>query len=286
MAFRSLASGYTPVMPPSEPPAPNPPLLKITGATVIKNGTRVLDDLSLDIAPGQHTAIFGPNGSGKSSLIKLLTRQYYALAKPSGEPSITIFGQARWDVFALRRQMGIVSADVHQAFVSDSTLTGWEAVVSGFFAGHGLAPHHEVTPGMEDRAEAALRLTHAEHLAGKPMAQMSTGEARRILIARALAPDPKALLLDEPTTGLDLSARRRFLETLGGIAGAGKTIILVTHHAEEVLPEIRRVILLQRGRVFRDGPTEDVLTSANLSAVFGEAVEVRSQNGVYTAGVR
>lgn len=271
-------------MPHSEPLASEPPLLKITNATVLKNGTRVLDNLSLEIAPGQHTAIFGPNGSGKSSLIKLITRQHYALAKPNGEPSVTIFGQARWDVFALRRQMGIVSADVHQEFVSDAELTGREVVVSGFFAGHGLAAHHEVTLEMEHRAEAALRLAQAVPLAEKPMAQMSTGEARRILIARALAPDPKALLLDEPTTGLDLSARRRFLETLRGIAGAGKTIILVTHHAEEVLPEIGRVVLLQAGKVFRDGPTEDVLTSANLSALFGEAVEVRYKNGVYTAG--
>ena len=261
------------------------PLLKITGATVVKNGTRVLDNLSLEIAPGQHTAIFGPNGSGKSSLIKLLTRQHYALAKPGGEPVVTIFGQARWDVFALRRQLGIVSADVQQEFVSDADLTGREVVVSGFFAGHGLAPHHEVTSEMEDRSDAVLRLAHAEHLADKPMARMSTGEARRILIARALAPDPKALLLDEPTTGLDVSARRRFLETLRGIAGAGKTIILVTHHAEEVLPEIRRVVLLQGGKVFRDGPTEEVLTSANLSALFGEAVEVRQRGGVYSAGV-
>ena len=117
------------------------------------------------------------------------------------------------------------------------------------------------------------------------MARMSTGEARRILIARALAPDPQALLLDEPTTGLDLTARRRFLETLRGIAGAGKTIILVTHHAEEVLPEIRRVILLRQGRVFRDGPTEEGLTSAHLSALFGEPVEVRRRGGVYSAGV-
>ncbi len=269
----------------AEPPHSEPPLLNITGATVVKNGTRVLDNLSLEIASGQHTAIFGPNGSGKSSLIKLITRQHYPLAKPGGEPSVSIFGQARWDVFALRKQMGIVSADVHQAFVADSELTGREVVVSGFFAGHGLAPHHEVTPEMEERSLTALRLADAGHLAEKPMMQMSTGEARRILIARALAPDPKALLLDEPTTGLDLSARRRFLETLGGIAEAGKTIILVTHHAEEVLPEIRRVVLLQQGKVFRDGPTEDVLTSANLSALFGEPVEVQHRGGVYSAGV-
>ena len=136
---------------------------------------------------------------------------------------------------------------------------------------------------MEDRAQRAMSLAQAERLAHKPMAQMSTGEARRVLIARALAPDPPALLLDEPTTGLDLAARRRFLETLRGIAGADKTIILVTHHAEEILPGIGRTVLLRQGKVFRDGPTEDVLTSANLSALFGEPIEVRRQNGIYLA---
>lgn len=241
-----------------------------------------MDDLSLEIALGQHTAIFGPNGSGKSSLIKLITREHYPLAKPNGEPSVSIFGRARWDVFSLRKQLGIVSADAQQEFVSDPDLTGRDVVLSGFFAGHGLAAHHEVTSEMALRADAALELAHAVHFAQKPMAQMSTGEARRVLIARALAPIPKALLLDEPTTGLDLSARRRFLETLRGIA-AGTTLILVTHHAEEVLPEIERVILLRGGKVFRDGPTAEVLTSATLSALFGERVEVRRIGGVYSA---
>ena len=260
------------------------PLLKIDGATIVKNGTRLLDDLHLEIATGQHTAILGPNGSGKSSLIKLITRRHYPLAKPNGKPSVTMFGQARWDVFALRSQLGIVSADEHQGFVSGDTLTGREVVLSGFFAARGVAAHHQVTAEMKDRAEDALRLAQAEPLAGKPMTQMSTGEARRVLIARALAPNPQALLLDEPTTGLDLSARRRFLQTLRGIASAGKTIILVTHHAEEIFPEIGRTVLLSMGKVFRDGATEDVLTSANLSALFGEPVEVRRQNGVYAAG--
>ena len=264
---------------------PTEPLLKITGATVVKNGTRLLDDLRLEIADGQHTAIFGPNGSGKASLMKLITRQHYPLARPSEEPVITIFGKANWDVFALRTQLGIVSADAQQGFVSGETLTGQEVVLSGFFASRGIAGHHEVTADMEDRAERALKLAQAAHLAGKLMEQMSTGEARRVLIARALAPDPKALLLDEPATGLDLSARRRFLETIRGIAQAGKTIILVTHHAEEIIPEIQRTVLLKQGKVFRDGPTEDVLTSENLSALFGEPVQVRRQNGVYSAEI-
>ena len=261
-----------------------PPLLQIDRATLVKGGARILDDLSLIIALGEHTAIVGPNGSGKSSLIKLITRQHYPLAGADGRPRISLFGRERWDVFELRTLLGIVSADLHQTFVNDGALTGREVIQSGFFASQGLAKHHQVTPAMRERAQEALDLMEAAPLAGKPMAQMSTGEARRILIARALVHDPRALLLDEPTTGLDLIARRRFLETLRGIARRGTTIILVTHHIEEILPEIGRVVLMRGGAVFRDGPKEDVLTPPNLSALFGAPVQIREEAGYYAAG--
>jgi len=261
----------------------NAPLLKMNGATLVKGGRRILDGLSLEIAPGQHTAIIGPNGSGKSSLVKLITRQHYPLARADGEPVMTIFGRARWDVFALRSLLGIVSADLHAAFVGDAGLRGLDAVVSGFFAAQGLALHHAVTPDMTRRASAALALADAATLAQRPLATMSTGEARRVLIARALAHDPRALLLDEPTTGLDLAARQRFLETLGGIARRGKTLLLVTHHVEEVLPEIGRVLLMQDGKIFRDGDKADVLTSETLSVLFDAPIEVRESGGYYAA---
>ncbi len=263
-----------------------PPLLRIDHATLVKGGTRILDDLSLTVAEGQHTAIVGPNGSGKSSLIKLITRQHYPLAGEDGRPKIALFGRDRWDVFALRTLLGIVSADLHQTFVNDGALSGLEVILSGFFASQGLARHHAVTPIMRERARKALDLMEAAQLADKPMAQMSTGEARRILIARALVHDPRALLLDEPTTGLDLIARRRFLETLRRIAQQGKTIILVTHHVEEILPEIGRVVLMRGGAVFRDGPKESVLTAQNLTALFDAPVSVHTEAGYYAAGYK
>jgi iron complex transport system ATP-binding protein len=261
------------------------PLLRIDAATVVKGGHRLLDDLHLEIAEGQHTAILGPNGSGKSSLIKLITRQHYPLARPDGASAVTIFGQARWDVFTLRGLLGIVSADLHQSFVA-GRVRGLEAVLSGFFASQGLAHHHTITSSMRERAHETLTQADAAHLAAKPMEEMSTGEARRILIARALVRNPRALLLDEPTAGLDLIARRRFLETLRQIARQGKTIILVTHHVDEILPEIDRVILLRGGQVFRDGPKNDVLTTANFSALFDASIHVRTDGEYYAADVQ
>ncbi|MEO7718355.1 MAG: ATP-binding cassette domain-containing protein [Capsulimonas sp.] len=262
-----------------------PALLKIDAATVSRGGKHILDALSLEIAEGDHTAIVGPNGSGKSTLIKLITRQHYALAHPDNRPSITIFGEDRWNIFELRALLGIVSADVHLAFTTDSELIGYDAVISGFFASQGIASHHEVTSDMHAAAHASLALVEASHLAEKPMEQMSTGEARRVLIARALVQDPRALLMDEPTTGLDLVASRRFLETMRQIAARGKTVILVTHHISEILPEIERVILMKDGRIFRDGPKAEILTTEHLSELFGARVEVRRNGEYYEAEV-
>ncbi len=277
-----VAGGGAPgTMPPMD--GLDAPLLRIDAAMLVRGGRRILDGLSLEVRQGEHTAILGPNGSGKSSLVKLITRQHHPLAHADRRPAMTIFGRDRWDVFALRSLLGIVSADLHAAFVGDAGMVGLDAVVSGFFAAQGLASHHAVTPDMTRRGVEALAQAGAAFLAERPLATMSTGEARRVLIARALVHDPRALLLDEPTTGLDLIARQRFLETLGGIARRGKTILLVTHHVEEVLPDIGRVILMQGGRIFRDGDKADVLTSENLTALFGAPVGVTESGGYYAA---
>ena len=271
---------------PSEIPTDQPPLLELTHATVLKNGIPVLDDLTLAIRSGEHTAIVGPNGAGKSTLINLLTHQDRAVPNPDGVPAVRVFGNHRWNVFDLRATLAIVSADLHQRFVagnSSGRITGTEAVLSGYFAALGLMKHLEVTAEMRDRAAASLAMLGASALAGKAMHEMSSGEARRVLIARALVTSPRALILDEPTTGLDLVARDRFLDAVRRIARTGPTLILVTHHLEEVVPEIGRAILLRRGRIAFDGPKASTLTSASLSYVYEAPVAVRLAEGYYSA---
>jgi len=263
-----------------------PPLLQVQDATVVKNGTRVLDGLTLKILEGEHTAIIGPNGAGKSSLIRLITRQDYPLAHEDGTPPLLIFGEGLWNIFELRSRLGIISGDLQFSFLTmtlPGRIRGLDAVLSGFFGSYGLFPHQEVTPGMREQAIKALELMEASHLGEKFIEQLSTGEARRILLARALVHDPRALMLDEPTVGLDLPTRNRFLGTLQGLARHGKTIILVTHRIEEIFPEIKRVILLQHGRLMLAGPKAEVLTSKNLSAMFEAPVRVRESSGYYTA---
>jgi iron complex transport system ATP-binding protein len=250
----------------------------------VLGGRRVLDGLTLTIGSGEHTAILGPNGSGKSTLMKLLTLQLYPFAAANGTPPLRILGRERWDVLELRSQLGIVSADLHDRFVhgnANGVITGREAVLSGFFASQGVFSHQHATESMRRSALAALTDVGAAHLADATLDTMSTGEARRILIARALVHEPGALVLDEPTRGLDVAAQHDFMERIRGLARRGTTIVLVTHHVEEVIPEIDRIILLSRGRVARDGPKADVLTSRALSEVFGAPLLVEQAEGYY-----
>jgi iron complex transport system ATP-binding protein len=261
------------------------PLLELFNATVVLGGARILDALTLSIEVGEHTAVLGPNGAGKSTLMKLLTLQLYPLpTADDARPPIRVFGQDRWDVFALRSQLGIVSADLHDRFVhgnSNGTITGLDAVLSGFFASQGVFAHQRVTDVMRREASEALEAMGVAHLEGAMLDTMSTGEARRVLIARALVHNPRALVLDEPTRGLDLVAQHEFMEEVRGIARRGTTIILVTHHVEEIIPEIGRVILLQRGRVTCDGPKATVLTAAELCRAFDARLSVDESHGYY-----
>jgi len=237
-------------------------LLQLTNATVVKGTTRALDGLSLSIHEGEHTAILGPNGAGKSTLLNLLTFEDRAIVEPGGPPAVQVFGRDNWNVFELRAK---------------------EAVISGFFATQGMLLYVEVTDAMRAAARHALERVEALHLAGKTLNEMSTGEARRVLIARALVNRPRALVLDEPTTGLDVVARHRFLESIRRLAREGTTVILITHHVEEVIPEIERVVLLDRGRVAAAGAKEDMLSPALLSAIFGAPVTVSRSNGYFNA---
>jgi iron complex transport system ATP-binding protein len=260
------------------------PVLELHQATIRRGERHILDRVTLSIAEGEHTAFIGPNGSGKSSLIRLLTHEIHPLPPVDGVPPVRVFGRDRWDVFELRPRLGIVSPDLQRRFVRGTetgTLVGLDAVISGFFASELIFLHHQVTAAMREQAMRALERMQAAQLARQPLATMSTGEARRVLIARALVTNPRVLVLDEPTSGLDLVARRDFLHLIRRLAREGVTLLLVTHQVEEILPEIDRVILLSRGRVAGDGRKDQVLTSASLGRVFGSRVVLERHGDFY-----
>ena len=270
-------------------PRIEPPVLELCDATVIRGGVPVLQSLTLTVRAGEHTAVIGPNGAGKSSLIRLLVLEDYPLVNGAGAPAVRLFGRARWSVSDLRARLGIVSGELDQTFAAHTRggrVSGLEAVVSGFFATHGLFAHQQVSDAMWRKAREALARAGVSALAEKLLTAMSAGERRRVLIARALVTDPQALLLDEPTTGLDLVARHAFMESVRRLAREGTTLILVTHRVDEIVPEIQRVVLLQDGRVACDGPTEAVLRDPRLGEAYGAPLVVERNGSYYHVRVR
>lgn len=262
-----------------QPPADAPPLIELDRATVVRGQVKVLHELTLRIAQGQHTALLGPNGCGKSTFIKLITRELYPLAHADGHVSVRVLGQSRWQVDRLRAQLGIVTGDLSSILSEMTGLTVEQAVLTGFFASYTLPAFREISAEMRERAAQTLAMTGALALRERAFAELSAGETRRVLIARALVNRPHALLLDEPSTGLDLVARQHLVNTMQSLARQSITLVLVTHHVEEIIPEIERVVLLREGKVLADGTRAELLCDAPLSAAFGGPIRVTLQDG-------
>ncbi len=254
------------------------PLIEFHNVSIARGEKRALNELNLSIACGEHIAILGPNGSGKSTLIKAITRELYPL-QSNGPASVRILGRDIWNVFELRPHLGIVSSDLMQ--LCTRNYSAREIVLSGFFSSIGIWPNHVVTPAMESKTNEVIELLEIRALADRNVDELSSGEARRVLIARALVHAPQALLLDEPTASLDFRAVRELRETLRKIAAAGTSMILVTHHLEDIIPEIARVVILKQGCIVRDGAKRDVLTSDELSRLFDLPAEVLERGGYF-----
>lgn len=259
----------------------SPPVLEFRDVTVIQGdeNKKVLDRFSLTLRADENVAILGANGAGKSSLIKTITREYYPIA--DGRSVCKVWGRDRWKLFELRDLLGIVSNDLQAACSRE--IPGFETVLSGFFGGIGLHQGQRVTVPMKRKAAKILEFLEIGHLRDRKMSVMSSGEARRFLIARALIHDPKALILDEPTNSLDLRSTHYFKEMLRKIARSGIRIVLVTQHLPDIIPEIARVVLMKNGRVLEDGPKETMLTRRHISRLFDLPIGIRKKGGYYYA---
>ena len=242
-------------------------VLSVTGLSIRRGEVVLLENIHWRIQRGEHWAILGANGSGKTSLLSALTGY---LAATSGEIELLgqRFGESDWR--ALRTRIGIVSSSLRQMMAE--TEPALDTVASGRYA----IIDFWGEPNRADRAAALriLRQIECEHLADRPWGVLSQGERQRILIGRALMSRPALLILDEPCAGLDPVAREHFLQFVDrlGRQPNAPTLVLVTHHVEEIKPVFTHGLILREGRTLTSGPLKTVLTSKSLSQAFGSPV--------------
>ncbi|MEE8732534.1 MAG: ATP-binding cassette domain-containing protein [Eggerthellaceae bacterium] len=256
------------------------PFLKLTDASVRRAGRVILHVDHLEIAEGENIAILGPNGSGKSTFVKLITREVMPLYRDV--PPVLFRGNPRATLVDVRRALGIVSSTMQSEITVH--LPAVDIVAGGLTGTVGLPLRisADAADNARFRARAALEQVGIANLADQDVMTMSTGQARRILIARSLVHGPDALMFDEPCTGLDPQGMYYVRKTLRALTQAGKSIVMVTHYPEDIIPEITRIILIKDGEVFADGPKEELLRSETISRLFDVPVKINCEQGYYS----
>ncbi|MBK1833055.1 ABC transporter ATP-binding protein [Roseibacillus ishigakijimensis] len=251
------------------------PFLTIARATVWQGSTAALRELDLTLSLGESVAILGPNGAGKSTLLKLLAGQLRPAYHP--ETRCELFGKRLWDLDTLRERIGLVMPEEVNRF--HPAEEAFDVVLSSLQGAYGITRQMRFSDADRRATREVIERVGVGPLAGKPFGQLSSGEQRRFLIARALVHQPEVIVLDEPSTALDFAAAVTLGQTLRQLLREGQTLVWVTHHPSEIPPEVQRVILLQAGRVFADGTPREELTSARLSELYGLPLSVDWHRG-------
>lgn len=253
--------------------------VRFRNVSVVRDGNRILGPLDLSVQEGECIALIGRNGSGKTTLSQLIrgeVRPYYDEADPA---EYLIFGRKDWDIFELRNIVPSVSFDTGYYF--ESSIHVYEAVLTGFFGSYGIYRNHKVTEDMCQTVRDVCSSLGISDLLDREYGTLSLGERKLVLIARALAVSPRMLILDEPTSSLDMVAKDEFRGKITELIGKGIGIVLITHDLEDIPDSIRRAVLLKGGRIVADGPKEEVLTSENVSLAYGCEIDAVCENGVY-----
>jgi iron complex transport system ATP-binding protein len=258
----------------------NQTILAVSGLLVRRGQTTILKDVSWSVKRGEHWVILGANGSGKTSLLSALT----AYLTPTGGVIELLgrrYGRANWP--ELRKQIGLVSSAIRQ-MMPDSE-PALETVISGKYAM--IDYWGKITAADRRQGWAILRQIECGHLAERPWLYLSQGERQRLLIGRALMARPRLLILDEPCAGLDPAAREHFLQFLQrlGVRRSAPTLILVTHHVEEIMPVFSHALLLKDGKILTAGGKAATLKSTLLSQAFNTRVQLRLNHRRYTLSV-
>lgn len=254
------------------------PLIELSDALVRRKGNTILCVDSFTLAQGENLAVLGPNGAGKSTLIQLMTREVFPLHRET--PPVRFKGSDRATLADIKRSMGVVSSTMQDEITVHLPVI--DIVCGGLFGALGIPRNCEVTPESFQRAMDALEFLGVANLAERDMKTLSTGQARRVLIARALIHDPETLVFDEPTTSLDPEGMYYARKAMRDLVQLGKSIVLVTHYQEDIIPEIDRVVMIKDGSIFADGPKQELLTSETMSNLFNVPLRVISQDNYYS----
>lgn len=253
------------------------PLVQIENASVMRGDFLALNRFNLKIDQAESLAILGPNGAGKSTLLKLISRELYPLV--GNNSKVEILGQEHFDLREYQRHIGLISQDLQTSY--EENTPGLEVVISGFFASVSLWRHQNIEPAQIDKALSIMSLLNIDNLRDRRYGELSTGQQRRLLLARALVHRPDTLILDEPTSGMDIRACFQYLKTLSQLLQGGNAMVLVTHHIHEIPPEINRIVFIKKGENIFDGSKQDALTDARLGDLFDTELHVVEKNGLY-----
>lgn len=239
-------------------------IVQMHDAQVQRSGKTILKVDDFALRDGESIAILGPNGSGKSTFVGLITREIFPLHRD--EPPVLFCGRANLSLEEMKSRIGFVSATMQKQI--EVHLPAVEIVQGGLFGSLGVPKRFEVSDDDHDLAIETMRSLGIEDLAYRDMKTLSTGQARRVLIARAMIHDPQMLVFDEPTTGLDPTGMYYVRQAMSEIASSGRSVVLVTHYPEDIVDEIRRVLLIKDGEIFADGDRDELLCSPVLSKLF------------------
>lgn len=255
-----------------------PPLIELHDAVVRRKGKEILNVGDFILQQGESIALIGPNGAGKSTFIHLITREVFPLHRD--EPPVLFKGKSLVTLEEVKQCLGIVSSTMQDQITVH--LPALDVVYGGLFGVLGVPRRHNMTETGKEKALRALEFLGMREYADHDIMTMSSGQARRVLIARALVHDPEVLVFDEPTTALDPEGMYFVRKAMRDLVAAGKSIILVTHYPEDIIPEIKRVVMIKDGKLYGDKPKEEALTTECVSGLFGVPLKILSEDGYFS----
>ena len=250
------------------------PVLELEEVIVYRGDNKVFDGLSLRVEAGERVAILGPNGAGKSTLLALISGDIHPVAE---QGATRLFGEEYWSLYDLRDRIGLVTPEQGRLFDDDELAS--DVVLTGLHGTYGITREQTFTEAERRKAWKAMKAAGVHELMWRDYGELSSGERRRFLLARALVHEPEMLIFDEPTTSLDLPGAWSLIAAVRELMRNGVGVMLVTHDVREIPPEIDRVVLMKGGKVLADGKKRQVLTSENLSECYGIGMKVRWSGG-------